>query len=299
MKNEILVAIAIILVGFSCTKLERNNPYDNHRQDDGVISSPDLQYPANQDVVLSSEFNLYWSVSIDYDYCEIEIATDENFTNIFLKKSNLSADSLVIPYFGEITFLSGTKYYWRVRAVKGLNISNWSPTWSFSLASTLDLSIENVGSDHVSETIDLYYYRSDSINCENLLGFTHEAYGSSSFAEWSVGNGFVGNGFICTNCTGGTVEFLVNLNTDSYMTFWMENIESGGTAHILPLVKIDGLYVNTTTHIASSIDSWSNWIQAFPIGKITSGNHLIEIIFPSQNTFRTISLDEIELWSKL
>jgi len=88
-----------------------------------LVSPLDGEIEAPQENILSWNFNLYHN---SYD---IEIATDEDFTNIVESTKDYTD---FYYYTGVLAF--NTKYYWRVGANGDNGLSDWSVTWSFTTA---------------------------------------------------------------------------------------------------------------------------------------------------------------------
>ncbi|MBA7710686.1 hypothetical protein ES703_119631 [subsurface metagenome] len=61
------------------------------------------------------------------------MASDGNFQNLIIDEANLSGISYGIPS-GKLS--EGQTYYWKVRASRGGQTSDWSPYWSFQTSGT-------------------------------------------------------------------------------------------------------------------------------------------------------------------
>lgn len=72
---------------------------------------------------------LKWHKISDAMLYKLQVATDENFTNIFLDSSLRQIDTSAIVN----KLVKGTKYYWRVLANNGGNQSHYSIAWSFTV----------------------------------------------------------------------------------------------------------------------------------------------------------------------
>ena len=86
--------------------------------------------------------NFSWKDVIDQSGVtyRLQVASDENFTNILLEKDVLLSSELILDKDDLKSVTSDNPYYWRVEAVDGAsNESKWSETRSFSLGFVLTL----------------------------------------------------------------------------------------------------------------------------------------------------------------
>ena len=103
-----------------------------------------LQSPANGSTVDSLTPILAWTCSGSGAAYRIQVASDGNFQNLIVDKSNLGAPSYTVPA-GKLS--EGQAYYWRVNATKGGQTSDWSTYWSFKTPAA-------TGTIHVNATLD-------------------------------------------------------------------------------------------------------------------------------------------------
>ena len=112
---------------------------------EGIPALVTLQNPTNGAIDIITLPTLEWqAVGGDVSY-EIEVAQDENFTNIISSGTNLTANTF------QTTSLTGnTTYYWRVRATNNCGTSDWSEIFSFS---TGNISCSPTSAEDVPQTI--------------------------------------------------------------------------------------------------------------------------------------------------
>lgn len=94
-------------------------------------SLPVLALPANGSTGQPVSFNVHWYRSLHATSYRVQVATDSNFVN-----GMVLDDSTVVDTVRAMSgLLSGTKYYWRVRANNAAGASSWqSLPWSFTTA---------------------------------------------------------------------------------------------------------------------------------------------------------------------
>lgn len=90
------------------------------------LAAPTLTSPANNSVDLAQSITLNWgAVSVAESY-EVVVADNQEITNI------LYTQSLSETTFSIDELEKGKTYYWRVRAKKGSDYSEWSSVWQFT-----------------------------------------------------------------------------------------------------------------------------------------------------------------------
>jgi hypothetical protein len=93
-----------------------------------VVGIPNQISPANGNTEISLTPTLNWSG--DGDSYGVQVATDAEFLNQVVDMTGVADEFL------NISGLSyGVTYYWRVRAMAGGNMSDWSAVWSFTTLS--------------------------------------------------------------------------------------------------------------------------------------------------------------------
>jgi hypothetical protein len=92
-----------------------------------LLTGPSLLLPENNSTFVSLNPQLTWN-PVDYaDGCTLQVATDQNFSNIVLNQPNIANS-----YFNLTNLLVNTMYYWRVKST-GVNWeSPWSTIWNFT-----------------------------------------------------------------------------------------------------------------------------------------------------------------------
>jgi len=97
-----------------------------------IIPPPTLLSPANNSIYMEVNQNLSWQEVPGAELYQIQLAVDENFTIIVLD------DATVGGFCKQVGPLNlGTKYYWRVRALRAGARSLWSTTWNFTTLPTV------------------------------------------------------------------------------------------------------------------------------------------------------------------
>ncbi|MBN1969594.1 MAG: right-handed parallel beta-helix repeat-containing protein [Candidatus Delongbacteria bacterium] len=95
-----------------------------------VLNRPYSPIPQNNSIYSYSKPLLSWHNPFEVKNCRLEVATDENFDNLFfvsdtIHKNNCKVTTLVSD---------STKLYWRVKARNIDNVySDWSNTWNFDM----------------------------------------------------------------------------------------------------------------------------------------------------------------------
>jgi len=98
------------------------------------IYAPSLRAPENISIGQMPDVVLDWDavtgVSIEILY-ELQLANNPEFVDaVTFAKTNVTAEVMS-------DLLFGNKYYWRVRAFDGDDVSGWSETWSFDITWTV------------------------------------------------------------------------------------------------------------------------------------------------------------------
>ena len=99
------------------------------------VYPPTLSEPENEAIQQMPDVTLNWRPVTGVHgvvYYDVELDTDPDFSDPITFNTNLSA---VVT--SELTF--NAIYYWRVRAIDGPDISDWSETWSFQVLNMLTL----------------------------------------------------------------------------------------------------------------------------------------------------------------
>ncbi len=93
------------------------------------LDAPILISPANNITGIQNKPTLEWSSVLGATHYTMQVASDENFTNI-VAEHNVSTTS---KQLSALSYL--TQYFWRVRAVAGTDdpvLSSWSQVWNFT-----------------------------------------------------------------------------------------------------------------------------------------------------------------------
>lgn len=126
-------------------KIEVENRGGNHVYiDDFVVDGqysfvPGLEFPRNGMDSVNNEVHLDWKAVPFVNKYELQFSNSSTFsgsviteTKTYISESPNNEDTRHL-----VKGLSnGVAYYWRVRAVRGSDISDWSPVWSFTVSPT-------------------------------------------------------------------------------------------------------------------------------------------------------------------
>ncbi len=93
-----------------------------------TVGSVTLKAPANNSTDVKLSPMLEWQPLSGILEYQVNFASDANFNNIMVNDIIDAAESF---YIVPLVLEKETQYYWRVRAVNGLDSSNWSNVWSF------------------------------------------------------------------------------------------------------------------------------------------------------------------------
>lgn len=110
-----------------------------------LVYAPTLESPDNNKQYLMPLVQLDWNAvagSVDIHY-EIQLANDENFSDPQVFETEITSFDLPL-------LVLNTAYYWRVRAIDGSDVSDWSESRVFN-------------------TIDKFYHKSPSNGKEGIL----------------------------------------------------------------------------------------------------------------------------------
>ena len=230
MKNIFTTALFIILTGvLSLFGQER-------------IYTPTLSLPANGATGQMPNVLLDWDAvtggntgNIQY---EVNLSDEPTFTN----PTVFQTDFITAVATSQLKF--GSLYYWRVRAIDGIDVSGWSDTWSFRVMNKITLSkpVDFVDEDTnpklewVAVTgINEYDYQLDTTYFWNILSpvtsinFSAVAMVDASHI-WAVGAG--GKVFFFDGTTW--TEQVSNTSNDLYAVSFFDNsngiaVGKGGT----------------------------------------------------------------------
>jgi predicted phage tail protein len=92
------------------------------------LTAPTLTFPAEATRITNNTAYLQWQPSTEASRYRIQLASDTNFTKLVADLTINSAH-----YQVNIGLQSGTTYHWRVMAINGDTMSDWSGHRSFSL----------------------------------------------------------------------------------------------------------------------------------------------------------------------
>ncbi len=94
-----------------------------------TIGTVYLSSPENGAVDLPLTPKLVWEEITGISEYSLQIDTDNGFSNPLVDQSVPYDESdIIVP----VILAKGTEYFWRVRAINGLDSTSWSATWSFT-----------------------------------------------------------------------------------------------------------------------------------------------------------------------
>jgi len=102
-----------------------------------IPSTPNLISPVNNSFVSTTTPEMIWSPASSASNYLIQISTSNSFTSI-TDSATVNTTHYIVP---NEKLIIGQSYYWRVRSINSLGISNWSNTWMFSVYNMLTIPI--------------------------------------------------------------------------------------------------------------------------------------------------------------
>jgi hypothetical protein len=94
-----------------------------------VMTAPTLVSPVDGTTDVKFSETLVWNAAPEASTYVIQVADDSTFAQPLIRRAGVSGTSI------EVAGIENRKiYYWRVRAVNGLGVSDWSEVWNFSSA---------------------------------------------------------------------------------------------------------------------------------------------------------------------
>ncbi len=170
-----LFAIILIFAAFAIMAQDR-------------IDTPELVNPSNADDDQMPDVMLDWNaVAAALNY-QVQLSEDADFNTIVLD----STTDLTSVKTNQLKF--GTEYFWRVKAndIYG-GTSYWTPVWSFTTFSTVNLDKPNDGADEQDPDVTLKWKNKVSsvmisgVDYFDIQIDTTNAFNSSQFAEFTTG----------------------------------------------------------------------------------------------------------------
>lgn len=104
---------------------------------------PDLPVvisPANHADSVSIHPLFSWGKANYADYYDFQLSDNSNLSNLIIDKKNISQNFLAVK-----ELKPGTSYYWRVRSINKIGVSNWTEIIMFTTAESGDISIVDGG----------------------------------------------------------------------------------------------------------------------------------------------------------
>ena len=203
-----------------------------------TAGAPLLAFPANNSIDVPITTTFVWNdVTLNADSYQLQLSTEQNFTNIFFNDSSISSNSFELNGLEDSVL-----YYWRVRAKIENDYGDWSSTWQFrTLAKTArlltPLNNSTISPMNIllrwsltSQTIDYRLqvstdsiFLTNVIDQDNIIGLTtiiNLDYGGKYF--WRVGaknqdgNSYWSNSFIIFTRPKPTTSFPLEIGNKWY-----------------------------------------------------------------------------------
>ena len=95
-----------------------------------------LLSPSNGELQVKTTDTLKWQPILGADYYILDVATDENFTDLVVSSLKLHNNYYVFK-----NFIKGKKYFWRVKCSIKERENQWSNTWSFTIETSKTLAV--------------------------------------------------------------------------------------------------------------------------------------------------------------
>lgn len=158
------------------------------------IMAPTLMTPPNNKIFVNDDtVKLIWSATGRYDAFQLQIATDNNFSEIVFDSSNIK-----ISIVNKGDFEPGREYFWRARSFYRDSDSEWSSTRMFAFdQSFINLTYPNGGEHLTKDTTIVIRWESnlsDSVsvkllkNQEPVLTISDGIYSYSNAIAWKIPN---------------------------------------------------------------------------------------------------------------
>ena len=226
-----------------------------------AASAPALLSPSNNQTAVSLSPTLSWNAVTGAASYNVQVATDQAFTNIYLNKTGVTSSSLALS-----GLTNGSTYFWKVASVNSAGSAAWSPIWSFTSGSTpttsASLAVYNDGL--VSPWINTSW--SASIN----FASTQYVYQGSSSAQvvqsaWgslSLHDGSWGSNNSVSTLSYNALQFAVYSTTSLSLSVMFEN--DGGSS--FPKINYGSVPANVWT------------VVTIPLSQLNPNNSAIQRI---------------------
>ena len=223
--------------------------------------APTLLSPSNNQTAVSLSPTISWNSVTGVASYNVQVATDQAFSNIYLNKTGETTSSLALS-----GLTNGSTYFWKVASVNSAGTAAWSPIWSFTAGSTpttsASLAVYNDGL--VSPWINTSW--SASVN----FASTQYVYQGSSSAKvvqsaWgslSLHDGNWGSNNSVSTQSYNALQFAVYSTTSLSLSVMFEN--DGGST--FPKINYGSLAANIWT------------IVTIPLSQLNPNNSIIQRI---------------------
>ena len=239
----------------------------------GPMDTPVLTYPADLDVINLSNIELKWNKVLSAVTYTLQLSTAQDFSNILYQKDNIAKNVFLLP---EI-LLPNQSTYWRVRAVKPANTSDWSLSRMFTVSTKYEIveSFDKSGKIPYgwdAEMLSGTSYWTIVSECNQPYTEPHSPTNAAEFAGIDAnGNSCDGEGVLISPC----IDYRNRGENDAPVSFWM--YRDGGNSG-KPDERVE-VYANTAANMSGSPvllgtisrymysepsvgpDEWEGWYQ--------------------------------------
>jgi hypothetical protein len=118
-----------------------------------ISQAPVLVSPFKDYYGIGTTYNFYWNELLNVTGYELQLSTDNTFTNIVSDYSGISDFKQAVN-----NLAPNTTFYWRVRGENGKDQGNWSEVWNFKTAVSA-----------LSKPILTYPSNNSTVNYSNIL----------------------------------------------------------------------------------------------------------------------------------
>lgn len=240
--------------------------------------TPILSLPENNSANVSQNPTLQWNPSNFSETYFVQIATNEEFTNVVYEDSTLTTTLKEISGLNE-----GTSYFWKVRSKNNNSTSSWSEIWTFTTkinnfltVSTTELLIASAGN-----------------STETLTITSNVAWSAVTDQSWLKIDKTTGTGNSTINLTADENKNIVERTAK--ITVTSEGIES----KVIVITQAAGAVQLSLSDTKLSLVSVANSSTTFTISSntnwtITSDQSWLKVSTPTGNgnSIITLSADE-------
>ncbi|MCO5252143.1 MAG: hypothetical protein M9949_12105 [Candidatus Kapabacteria bacterium] len=168
--------------------------------DEYGIAAPYLIAPADNHNESLTQFNLQWADQAAIEKYQLQVSTKSDFSSTIVDIDDIEELTDDIVEFELLNLNFGYKYFWRVRSIKGADISLWSEEWNFITGlANQDISL-SAGWNIISTFINpqdadiasmLMPIEDDVVIVKNNLGqIYYPEFGINDIGNWNILEGY-------------------------------------------------------------------------------------------------------------